>query len=210
MANLTHGSDSWTGSNIQNSKQQTYKFSTAGKYSDKDISLTVTAKSGSATTPTTTITANPTLSTTKETNGYKVSVSKSQNITPSVTEGWISSGTVGTVSVSGSAYIPEAIGDIIMTPGSGNVTGSNVTLSESNTSGISVTGKGTVSSTAKITTAGYTPTNNSFATGSSTSSNSQTKYITGVTLTSGKSFQVTDTINTWNWTIDSNGNVTIS
>ena len=215
MANLTHGEESWTGSNTQTSKKKTYTFPTGGKYVDGDISLTVTAKTGAVKVSARTITATPKLSTTKETDGYEMSVNNYTYISPSVTtEGWVSPSTSsissGKITVSGSAYIPEAVGKVTMTAGSGNVIGSNVTLSTSNTSGVSVTGKGNVSSTAKITTAGYTPINDSFATGSSTSSNEETKYITGVTLTSGKSFQVTDTINTWNWTIDSNGNVTIS
>jgi len=62
----------------------------------------------------------------------------------------------------------------------------NITVSDTDTSGIKIafSGSGSVSAVAK-TTAGYTPANNSFATGASTSSNSATatKYITGVKLT---------------------------
>lgn len=94
-------------------------------------------------------------------------------------------------------YIPTAQGSVTMNAGSGSCTlqsSSNITFSDSNTSGVLVTfrGSGSVSAIAKITTAGYTPTNNSFATGSSTSSNTAdlTKYITGVELTKGKSFSI--------------------
>lgn len=56
---------------------------------------------GSATTPTTTITANPTISVSSA-GLITASVSGSQNVTPSVSAGYVSSGTAGTVSVSGS------------------------------------------------------------------------------------------------------------
>lgn len=62
---------------------------------------TVTVASGSATTPTTSITANPTISV----NGsglITASVSSSQSVTPTVSAGYVSSGTAGTVSVNGS------------------------------------------------------------------------------------------------------------
>ena len=127
-------------------------------------------------------------------------------------------------------YIPTAQGSITMNAGSGSCTlqsSSNITFSDSNTSGVLVTfrGSGSVSAIAK-TTAGYTPTNNSFATGSSTSSNTAdlTKYITGVELTKGKSFRIkvpngplnsdgtnNDTI-TFVFTVanDNTGNVTVA
>ena len=58
--------------------------------------------SGSATTPATTITATPTISVNSSTGLITASVSASQSVTPSVSAGYISSGTAGTVSVSGS------------------------------------------------------------------------------------------------------------
>ena len=57
--------------------------------------------SGSATTPATTITANPTISV--STSGLiTASVSKTQGVTPSVSAGYVSSGTSGTITVNGS------------------------------------------------------------------------------------------------------------
>lgn len=57
--------------------------------------------SGSATTPATTITANPTISVS---NGGLItaSVSKTQSVTPTVSAGYVANGTAGTVTVSGS------------------------------------------------------------------------------------------------------------
>lgn len=56
---------------------------------------------GSATTPSTTITANPTISV-NSSGLITATTSASQNITPTVSAGYVSSGTAGTVSVSGS------------------------------------------------------------------------------------------------------------
>ena len=58
--------------------------------------------SGSATTPATTITANPSLSVAPSTGIVTGSVSGSKSITPTVSAGYVTAGTAGTVSVSGS------------------------------------------------------------------------------------------------------------
>lgn len=123
-------------------------------------------------------------------------------------------------------YLVKAVGSVTMTAGNGTCTydsATNATISSSTTdpgSGVSVTfkGKGAVSATA-TTTAGYTPTNNSFATGASTNSNeaSLTKYITGVTLqksTSNRTFDITvpngsSTVK-FTFTVDTNGNVVVT
>ena len=57
--------------------------------------------SGSATTPATTITANPTI-TVSASGLITASVSKTQGVTPTVTAGYVSSGTSGTITVNGS------------------------------------------------------------------------------------------------------------
>lgn len=57
--------------------------------------------SGSATTPATTITANPTISVSAS-GLVTASVSKTQGVTPTVSAGYVSSGTSGTITVSGS------------------------------------------------------------------------------------------------------------
>ena len=76
-------------------------------YYGSDVQKSVA--SGSATTPDTTITANPSLTTTYTTgSGYKMTVSKTQSVTPSVSAGYVSSGTAGTITVSGSAYVPRS------------------------------------------------------------------------------------------------------
>ena len=77
---------------------------TEGKYCEDDITVDYTApthSAGSATTPATTITANPTI--TVSTSGLiTATASTSQSITPTVVAGYVSAGTAGTVSVSGS------------------------------------------------------------------------------------------------------------
>ena len=64
-------------------------------------SASKSVSTGSATTPATSITANPSISV--DSDGLiSASVSVSQSVTPSVSAGYVSSGTAGTVSVSGS------------------------------------------------------------------------------------------------------------
>ena len=58
--------------------------------------------SGSATTPATTITAPPTLSVANSTGIVTASISKTQSVTPSVSVGYVASGTAGNITVSGS------------------------------------------------------------------------------------------------------------
>lgn len=64
-------------------------------------SVEVTVPSGSASTPSTSITANPSISVSSS-GLITASASASQSVTPTVSEGWVSSGTSGTVTVSGS------------------------------------------------------------------------------------------------------------
>ena len=74
------------------------------------VEVTVAAMPiGSAKTPTTTITANPSIAVSSM-GLISVGVSASQTITPTVTAGYVSAGTAGTVSVSGSStyQVPSA------------------------------------------------------------------------------------------------------
>lgn len=135
-------------------------------------------------------------------------------------------------------YIPAAVGSVTMVAGNGSctyntdsTTGSkNITVSDIDTSGIKFVaiGSGELSASAKITTAGYAPqtaSNSSFASGSSTSSNSATliKYVTGVKIEkpeeNTRSFDievpngyVNGTLQyiTFHFTVDSNGNTVIT
>lgn len=59
--------------------------------------------SGSAATPATTITANPSISVNSNTGEITAAVNASESITPTVGAGYVSSGTAGTVTASGSA-----------------------------------------------------------------------------------------------------------
>lgn len=70
----------------------------AGLYAEQ---ASKSVASGSASTPATTITANPSISVSAS-GLITASVSGSQSVTPSVSAGYVSSGTAGTVSVSGS------------------------------------------------------------------------------------------------------------
>ena len=70
----------------------------AAGYYDEAVSAAVA--SGSAKTPATSITANPTISVGND-GKITASVSKTQSVTPTVQEGYVSSGTAGNVTVSG-------------------------------------------------------------------------------------------------------------
>lgn len=74
---------------------------TGEKYIEKNICLTLNVQVGSASTPSTTITSNPIISM-SDTGLITATVSGNTSITPSVSAGYISSGTTGTVSTSGS------------------------------------------------------------------------------------------------------------
>ena len=72
----------------------------AGYYASQ---ATKDVATGSATTPATSITANPSISVNSSTGVITASVNKSQSVTPSVSAGYVASGTAGTVSVNGNA-----------------------------------------------------------------------------------------------------------
>ena len=57
---------------------------------------------GSATTPATTVTANPTISVNSSTGLITATASATKSVTPTVSAGYVSSGTAGTITVSGS------------------------------------------------------------------------------------------------------------
>ena len=233
---------------VSNGKWVTTSVSASGTYYGKVTVGTATLGSeGSVTTaPSVAVTNSTTMVTTATNTGYSFTVGGTatngtvQTKYKATAAGYtpiVSATNGGTVTVTPgvtggkTVYIQAAAGSVTMSKGNGSCvlqTSNNVTTSDTNTSGVSVTfrGSGAVSATAKITTAGYTPTNTSFATGSSTTSNTAdlTKYITGVTLTKGKSFSITvpngalnsdgtnnDTI-TFVFTVanDNTGNVTIA
>lgn len=115
----------------------------AGYYTE---SASATVATGSATTPSTTITTTPTI-TVNNSGLITASVSEEQNITPTVVAGYVSSGTAGKVTVSGSetnqlttksaqTYIPTTSDQIINAgqyltgvqtiKGDSNLVGSNI------------------------------------------------------------------------------------
>lgn len=71
----------------------------SGYYSSDE---TKNIASGSAYTPATTITATPTISVASATGVVTATNSKTQNVTPTVSAGYVSSGTAGTITVNGS------------------------------------------------------------------------------------------------------------
>ena len=71
----------------------------AGYYSS---AASKSVSSGSATTPATTVTANPSISVNSSTGLITATASATKSVTPTVSAGYVSSGTAGTITVSGS------------------------------------------------------------------------------------------------------------
>lgn len=84
------------------SNAQTYQktIKCGGTYMEYDVDLSITTKAGSATTPTTAITANPTINVAAD-GTITATVSKTQSITPTVVAGYVSAGTAGNANVTG-------------------------------------------------------------------------------------------------------------
>lgn len=90
----------YSGSYVVTPSASQQVLQTDGKVMDNDVTVQAVAQ-GSATTPATIITADPTISVSS--GGLITStVSKTQQITPTVVEGYVSAGTPGNVGVSGS------------------------------------------------------------------------------------------------------------
>ena len=104
----------------------------------------VSVSAGSATTPATTITANPTVNI--DSSGLiTATTSKTQNVTPSVSAGYVSSGTAGTITVTGSGTKQLTTkGATTYTPGTAN---------QSIASGTYLTGTQTISGDANLVAA---------------------------------------------------------
>lgn len=155
------------------------------------------------------------------TSGYYLSFTGSGS-SKIKTDGWMTAGTT-LEAASKTRYFPIIRAVATATKTSGSITPtatvtSNATLSNTNSSGISVTatGNGSVSNlaiAANITTAGYAPETNNFATANGLSiaaastPATDTKYLTAVTIPSGKSFAVT-TSGTTNVTAGISGTTT--
>lgn len=222
------------------------RLNTAGTFIDKNIQVSVTAPSavlwseGTVTTAPTVTPIGTTNMNTAQSGTYYFTVNA--NVTDGTVQTKYKATTAGftqivsptngsTVTVtptnagSQTIYIPTAIGTLNLTSGAGSclydsTNSSNVTVSDSNTSGIAITfkGSGNFSATSTITTAGYIPTSTITQPGASYEQ-SLTKYITGVKITAPSSGtrSFTLTVPNGNTTdfidflisVDSTGNVTV-
>lgn len=226
---LINGGSALQGTISLTKPSTTASFLVGGKYVAKPIELTLNVSAGSATTPSTTITANPSISV-NETGKITALASASRSITPTVSAGWVASGTAGSVTVSGSSelQIDSAVGSNAISGGAVTCdlgSSSNIVISKTDTysSGILVNFTGSraqATATAKVTTAGFAALNNSFATAtlSSGSAASGNYYVQGITLTKPTSgtrqFDITvpngNSTITFHYSVDSNGNTTIT
>ena len=226
---LINGSTSLYGTIDLNKKSTSLTLPVGRQYVEKPIELTLDVVSGSATTPSTAITADPSISV-SNTGKITATASASKNITPSVGAGWVTNGTAGAVTVSGSSefQINSAVGSATISGGalpSSAAGSSNVVASATDTynSGVSlsITSERTaVSAVTKVTSAGFAAQNNNFASASdSAESATHNFYVQGVTLTvpsagASRQFDITvpngNSTITFHFTVDSNGNTTIT
>ena len=197
MSTMNNGT-SWNDAVTINKQSGTkITLDTDGKFVAKDIELTINVQAGSATTPNTIITANPTLSVNSSTGVVTANVNATESISPTVTAGYISTGSAGTMTVSGSNTLSLSTQAAqTITPG---------TTNQTIAAGKYLTGVQTIAGDANLIGAniingvsifGVLGTNNS------------------VTLTNGEQFYITvpngssDPI-TFHFSVDSSGNTTI-
>lgn len=144
---LTRGETKWAGTVDLTAKSKTLTLSTADKYVDKDIELTVAAKEGSGAISGGELTHGPIATTdktyltgTSTTDGYKVTITNDAEvgaISASITEGWLANGDIpskpATVknTVSKDFYVKKGAASVTAgqsIPVSGAITNSNGTL----------------------------------------------------------------------------------
>lgn len=178
---LTYDStnDIWTDSFTINKASGTkLLLSTNDKYVTGDIEFTIGVSSGSATTPATTITSEPSISIANDI--LTASNSKTQNITPTVSAGWVTSGTAGTITVDGSKSITALTipvsnsFSIIQTAASSANTNKKLTITNNANRNISITNNANATTTI-ATNAGTT----------TVSSNSGTVNVTSASASAG-------------------------
>lgn len=187
---------------------------TKDKYVDRDIEIII--PSGSAKVDESTITANAVISYDSVNKKIKAVSNDSSIVSCSVeSKGWIEGVSPAQINVAGCSYadpadiLPKASGEIKLEPSNGLLSGVNCTLSDINTSGISITGAGIVNAETDIVSSGYLSENDTFSSNKQMESNKKTQYIVGVTLNANTEFTINDRITNWTWKVDADGNVTI-
>jgi len=167
-------------SEIANFTNTTKTLKTSGKYMEGDVVITETIANGSATTPATTITTNPTITLTSSTGVVKAEYTGSSNVTPTVVSGWVAAGTAGKITTTGTkTYQLPSKGAATYTPStSAQTIASNQWLTGVQTIAAMGTGtvndptatKGTVSNNAVTVTPAVSWTTGYVAAGSKTGS----------------------------------------
>lgn len=102
MSQLIDGTNLSATISINKQNGTSVTLDTENTFAEKDVVLTLNVQGGSAFTPAVTIAANPTISVNPNTGLITATASATSSVTPTVSAGWVGSGTAGTVTVSGS------------------------------------------------------------------------------------------------------------
>ena len=114
MSTLINGDTLHDSITIDKQSGTVVTLGTSQKYIEKNIRLTLNVQNGSASTPSTNIVANPVI-TMNDDGLVTASCNTSSSITPSITAGYVNTGTSGTVTVSGSSIYQVPVASIAET-----------------------------------------------------------------------------------------------
>lgn len=114
MSTLINGDTLYDTITIAKQSGTVVTLETSAKYIEKNIRLTLNVHGGSVSVPATSITANPTI-TMSDTGLVTATCGASSSVSPTVTAGYISSGSSGMVSVGGSSTYQVPVASVAET-----------------------------------------------------------------------------------------------
>ena len=196
---FTTNNNQWEDSVTVNRPSETeIQIPTKNCFIDKNISLNINVKAGSALIPNTNININPVLSIDNSTGTITANINATKNITPVVNPGFVSVGSTGTITISGNGTLnlsSQAAQTIIPS-----------TTAQTIASGQYLTGTQTIAGDANLIPSNIKRGVSIF---------NVTGTLNSVTLTNNEDFYITvpngneDTV-TFHFVVDANGNTTVS
>lgn len=101
MELIVNEKNNWELNEVSESKEFNVTLSTAGSFVDRNIELHIEASEGKAVIEPVTLTVNPEINYNSEKDNYTITISKTTQLSPEVTPGWIEQGTPGNVTITG-------------------------------------------------------------------------------------------------------------